>query len=122
TPQVLVANVNFKANSVPDLLRMARAGEPINFALSAATGIQALATELMSTAGNVKFTNVPYKGAGAAFTDLIGGQVDLMFDNPSSSMPHVRGGKLKVIASSGLKRMPVLPDVPAVAETLPGFE
>ena len=122
TPQILVANPSFKANSVQDLLNLARSGAPINFALSASTGIQALATELLSTAGNVKFTNVPYKGAGAAFTDLIGGQVDLMFDNPSSSMPHVRGGKLKLLASTGLKRMPVLPNVPTVAEVLPGFE
>ncbi len=122
TPQVLVANPNFKANNVQDLLAMARAGAPINFALSASTGIQALATELTSTMGQVKFTNVPYKGAGAAFTDLIGGQVDLMFDNPSSSMPHVRSGKLKLLATTGLKRMAVLPDVPTVAEVLPGFE
>lgn len=122
TPQVLVANAGFKPSGVQDVLRVARAGEPINFAMSASTGIQALATELMSSMGKVKFTNVPYKGAGAAFTDLISGQVDLMFDNPTSSMPHVRSGKLKVIATSGLKRMPVLPDVPTVAEALPGFE
>jgi tripartite-type tricarboxylate transporter receptor subunit TctC len=122
TPQVLVATQAFKANSTQDVLTLARTGAPINFALSASTGIQALATELMSSMGKVKFTNVPYKGAGAAFTDLIGGQVDVMFDNPSSSMPHVRSGKLKLLATTGLKRMAVLPNVPTVAEVLPGFE
>ncbi|MBG9387387.1 tripartite tricarboxylate transporter substrate binding protein [Caenimonas sp. DR4.4] len=122
TPQVLVANVNFKANNVQDLLAVAKAGAPVNFALSASTGIQALATELMSTMANVKFTNVPYKGAGAAFTDLIGGQVDVMVDNPASSMPHVRSGKLKLLATTGAKRMATLPNTPAIAEVLPGFE
>lgn len=122
TPQVLVANPTFKANSVQDVLALARSGAPVNFAMSASTGIQALATELLGTMGKVKFTSVPYKGAGAAFTDLIGGQVDLMFDNPASSMPHVRAGKLKLLATSGSKRMGVLPNVPTVAEVLPGFE
>ena len=122
TPQVLVAHPAFKANSVQDVLAMARTGAPINFALSASTGIQALATELTSSMGKVKFTNVPYKGAGAAFTDLIGGQVDLMFDNPSSSMPHVRSGKLKLLATTGARRMATLPNTPTVAEVLPGFE
>jgi tripartite-type tricarboxylate transporter receptor subunit TctC len=122
TPQILVANVNFKAANVQDVIAMAKAGQQVNFALSASTGIQALATELLASMAKVKFTNVPYKGAGVAFTDLIGGQVDVMFDNPSSSMVHVRSGKLKVIASTGPKRMPVMPNVPAVAEVLPGFE
>jgi tripartite-type tricarboxylate transporter receptor subunit TctC len=121
TPQVMVANPALKANTVPELLALARNGH-VNFALSASTGIQALATELMSLQGKVKFTNVPYKGAGAAFTDLIGGQVDVMIDNPASSMQHVRAGKLKLIATTGARRMGVLPDTPTVAETLPGFE
>ena len=67
-------------------------------------------------------TRVPYKGAGAAFTDLIAARVDLMFDNPASSLVHVRRGKLKVLATTGLKRMSTLPDIPAVAESVPGFE
>lgn len=122
TPQVLVASNNFKGNSVGDILKIAKAGDSMNFALSASTGIQALATHLMASMANVQFTHVPYKGAGAAFPNLVGGQVDVMFDNPGSSLPLVKGGKLKLIATTGLKRMSVLPTTPAVAETLPGFE
>lgn len=122
TPQVLVASNKFKGNSVADILKIAKAGDSMNFALSASTGIQALATHLMASMANVQFTHVPYKGAGAAFPNLVGGQVDVMFDNPGSSLPLVKGGKLKLIATTGLKRMSVLPTTPAVAETLPGFE
>ena len=121
TPQVLVASNNFRGNSVADILKIAKAGDSMNFALSASTGIQALATHLMASMANVQFTHVPYKGAGAAFPNLVGGQVDVMFDNPGSSLPLVKGGKLKLIATTGLKRMSVLPTTPAVAETLPGF-
>ena len=121
-PQVLVASNNFKGNSVEDILKIARAGDMLNFALSASTGIQALATHLMGAMANVQFTHVPYKGAGAAFPNLVGGQVDVMFDNPGSSMPLVKGGKLKLLATTGQKRMGILPNTPAVAETLPGFE
>lgn len=122
TPQVLVAPVGFKANTFAEVMQMARAGAPINFALPGSSGIQRLATELLTATAQINVTKVPYKGAGAAFTDLIAARVDLMFDNPGSSMVHVKSGRLKVLASTGARRLATLPDVPAVAETLPGFE
>ena len=122
TPQVLVAPVGFKANNFAEVMQMARAGVPINFALPGSSGIQRLATELLTATAQINVTKVPYKGAGAAFTDLIAARVDLMFDNPGSSMVHVKSGRLKVLASTGARRMATLPDVPAVAEAVPGFE
>ncbi|CAN5390253.1 tripartite tricarboxylate transporter substrate binding protein [soil metagenome] len=122
TPQVLVASNGFAANSVKEVLATASAGNPANFARSPSTVGRALATALLSSMGKTKFLEVPYKGAGAAFTDLIGNQVDLMIDNPASSLVHVRSGKLKLLATTGAKRMASLPDTPTVAETLPGFE
>lgn len=122
TPQVLVAPVGFKANSFAEVLQMARNNVPINFALPGSSGIQRLATELLTATAQVNVTKVPYKGAGAAFTDLIAGRVDLMFDNPGSSMVHVNSGRLKVLASTGARRMSTLPQVPTVAETFAGFE
>ena len=121
-PQVVVTNKNFKAGSIAELVRMAKAGEPINVALSGITGMQALATEMIAAQAGVTFTKVPYKGAGAAFKDLISGEVDVMIDNPASSLPHVRAGNLNLIATTGLKRMSTAPDTPTVAETLPGVE
>lgn len=122
TPQVLVAPVSFRANSFAEVLQLARSGAPINFALPGSSGIQRLATELLTSTAQISVTKVPYKGAGAAFTDLIAARVDLMFDNPGSSMVHVKSGRLKVLASTGARRMATLPGVPAVAESLPGFE
>ncbi len=122
TPQVLVAPVGFQANTFADVMRMARAGSQINFALPGSSGIQRLATELLTSSAQINVTKVPYKGAGAAFTDLIAARVDLMFDNPGSSMVHVKSGRLKVLATTGSRRLATLPEVPAVAETLPGFE
>jgi tripartite-type tricarboxylate transporter receptor subunit TctC len=122
TPQLLVAPVSFKADNFADMLKLARGGAPINFALPGSSGIQRLATELLTNTAQIEVTKVPYKGAGAAFTDLIAARVDLMFDNPGSSMVHVKSGRLKVLASTGARRMATLPNVPAVAETLPGFE
>ena len=122
TPQVLVAPVGFKANSFAEVLAMARSNGQVNVALPGSSGIQRLATELLISTAQLQVTKVPYKGAGAAFTDLIAGRVDVMFDNPGSSMVHVNSGRLKVLASTGAKRLPNLPQVPSVAETFPGFE
>ncbi|MBO1111879.1 tripartite tricarboxylate transporter substrate binding protein [Bordetella petrii] len=121
-PQVVVTSKNFKARSMAELVRMAKAGEQINVALSGITGMQALATEMIAAQAGVTFTKVPYKGAGAAFKDLISGEVDVMVDNPASSLPHVRAGSLNLIATTGPKRMASVPDTPTVAETLPGVE
>ena len=122
TPQVLVAPVSFKANTFAEVLQMARSNLPINFALPGSSGIQRLATELLTSTTQIQVTKIPYKGAGAAFTDLIAGRVDLMFDNPGSSMVHVNSGRLKVLATTGARRLATLPNVPTVAETFPGFE
>lgn len=122
TPQVLVAPVSFKANSFAEVLAMARSQAQVNVALPGSSGIQRLATELLISTAQIQVTKVPYKGAGAAFTDLIAGRVDVMFDNPGSSMVHVNSGRLKVLATTGAKRLPNLPQVPTVAETFPGFE
>ena len=71
----------------------------------------------------VDMTHVPYKGSSPALTDLIGGQVQVMFDNLPSALPQIKGGKLRAIAVTSLKRAPALPDVPTISESgLPGFE
>ncbi len=119
---MLVAAKNFKANSVADMIRMGKENQPVNFAAPGTSGIHFLAAELMAGTAGVKWTSIPYKGAGGAFPDLISGQVDVMFDNPGSSLPFVESGRLKLIATTGLKRTAVTPNVPTVAETLPGFD
>src|SRR2546421_1214569 len=73
-------------------------------------------------AGGLQITHIPYKGTAPALTDLIAGQVDMMCDNLGVSLPHVRSGKLKALAVASRKRFAGLPNVPALAETLPGFE
>lgn len=120
-PLVLVASNNFKANSVADMVKMAKANSQINFAQPGNAGIHYLASVMMASTAGVKFNNIAYKGAGAAFPDLISGQVDVMFDNPGSSLTFVKSGKLKLLATTGLKRSPISPDTPTVSETLPGF-
>ena len=70
----------------------------------------------------MKFTHVPYRGAAPALTDLVGGTANVMFDNLGTSLPQVQAGKIKLLGVATPKRMPTLPDVPTIAETLPGFE
>jgi tripartite-type tricarboxylate transporter receptor subunit TctC len=81
-----------------------------------------LSGEMMNSMAGVQVTHIPYKGAGPALTDLLGGRVDLLFDNLPGSLPSVRAGQVKPVAVTSRSRIPELPDVPAMAEVLPGYE
>lgn len=120
---VLVVHPSVTAGSVKDLIQMAknRPGQ-INYASSGSGSTAHLSSELFRSMAGVRLTHVPYKGAGPALTDLVGGQVQTMFTGISSTLPYVKAGKLKAIAVSSEKRLAILPDVPTVAEDLPGYE
>jgi tripartite-type tricarboxylate transporter receptor subunit TctC len=81
-----------------------------------------LTSEMFQMMAGVKFQHVPYRGSAPALQDLVAGSVDVMFDNLGSSLALIKGGQLKLIAVAAPKRMKALPNVPAIAETLPGFE
>lgn len=123
-PMLLVASTAAPAVTMQDMLKVGRE-EPgkLLVATVGTTGMSAMANELLSVMGKVSTTAVPYKGTGAVISDLVGGTVHYLFDNPSSSLPLVQSGKLKAIAFTGKQRNTALPDVPTVAESgLPGFE
>ena len=80
-----------------------------------------LSGEMMNSMGGVEVNHIPYRGAGPALTDLLGGRVDLLFDNLPGSLPSVRSGQVKAVAVTSPKRIPELPDVPTMAEALPGY-
>jgi tripartite-type tricarboxylate transporter receptor subunit TctC len=95
----------------------------LNFASSGNGTSIHLAAELFKTMTGVKMTHVPYKGSAPALTDLIAGQVELMFDNMPSALPHVKAGKLRAVAVTSTRRSPALPDIPTIAESgVAGFE
>jgi tripartite-type tricarboxylate transporter receptor subunit TctC len=123
-PNVLVVNPALPVNSVADLIKLAK-DKPgqINFASSGSGTSIHLSGELFKTMAGVDMTHVPYKGSSPALTDLIGGQVQIMFDNLPSALPQIKGGKLRAVAVTSLKRAPALPDVPTINESgVPGFE
>jgi tripartite-type tricarboxylate transporter receptor subunit TctC len=121
---VLVVHPSVKANSVSELLAMVRA-EPgkVTFASSGSGTSIHMSGEMFMHLTGTKMIHVPYKGSAPAITDLLGGQVQLMFDNIPSALPHIRAGKLRALATTGAKRDPALPDVPTIAEAgVAGYE
>src|SRR5689334_3483483 len=123
-PNVLLVNPKVPVNSVQELIAYAKANPgKLNYASQGSGTTSHLTAELFkSMAGGLDITHVPYKGTAPALTDLLAGQVDMMCDNLGVSLPHVRSGRLKALAVASRRRFPGLPDVPALAETLPGFE
>src|SRR5438105_13536720 len=123
-PNVLLVHPKVGANSVAELIAIAKQNPgKLNYASQGSGTTSHLTAELFkSMAGGLQIAHIPYKGTAPALTDLLAGQVDMMCDNLGVSLPHVRAGKLKALAVASRKRFPGLPDVPALAETLPGFE
>ncbi len=123
SPQILVAHPSFPATNMKELIAAAKAKPgAYNFASVGIGSPNHLGSELIKVMANVDIVHVPYKGTSPAITDLVAGQTQFMFNSMPSVLGLVKAGKLKIIATGGLKRSPVIPDVPTVAETLPGFE
>jgi tripartite-type tricarboxylate transporter receptor subunit TctC len=123
-PNVLLVHPKTNVNSVQEFIALARANPgKLNYASQGSGTTSHLTAELFkSMAGGLNITHVPYKGSAPALTDLLAGQVEMMCDNLGVSLPHVRSGKLKALAVASAKRVKALPEVPTLAETLPGFE
>jgi len=123
-PLMIVAHPSMPQNTLKDLVDAAKkAPGTINWAIPGTGTSQHLTGELFRSVVGVDLVGIPYKGSGPAVTDVLGGQVPLMFDSLASSLPHIKAGKLKAIAMTTLRRVPQLPEVPTVAESgYPGFE
>jgi len=121
---VLVLHPSVKANSVPEVIAMARS-QPgtMNYASSGSGTSIHMSGEMFKSLTGVNITHIPYKGSAPAMTDLLGGQVMMMFDNIPSAIPHIKSGKLKALATTGAKRDPLLPELPTLAEAgVSGYE
>ena len=122
-PHVMVVHPSFPAKTVPEFIAYAKANAgKINMASAGNGSTPHVAGELFKMMAGVNLIHVPYRSAGPALTDLLGGQVQVMFDNMASSIEHIRAGKLRPLAVTTTMRSETLPDVPTVSEFVPGYE
>jgi tripartite-type tricarboxylate transporter receptor subunit TctC len=122
-PQMLFAHPGVAANNVSQLIALAKAQPGTLNCASAGTGTpNHLGCELLKSMGGIHFVHVPYKGASPGIADVVGGQMHFMFNSIPAVLPLAKSGKVKALGVAGPKRSPAAPEVPAIAETLPGFE
>jgi tripartite-type tricarboxylate transporter receptor subunit TctC len=123
TVGVLVVHPSVSAKSVPDLIAYAKANPgKINMASGGVGSAQHVYGELFKMMAGVDMLHVPYRGGAPALTDLLAGQVQVMFDTLITSIEHIRAGKLRPLAVTAATRVEVLPDIPTVGESVPGYE
>ena len=120
---VVTVNAQLGVNTVAELVKLARARPgQLNYG-SAGNGSPAhLAGAMLNVLAQIDTVHVPYKGAAPAMTDLIGGQLQILITSPLVAMPHARAGRIKVLATTGAQKDPLLPELPVVADTVPGYD
>jgi tripartite-type tricarboxylate transporter receptor subunit TctC len=122
SPLVLVANPTFAAHTVAEVIAMAKANPgKINFGTGGVGTTPHMTAELFEHDAGIRMVHVAYRGEAPAINDAVAGQIPLMFANLSAVMGHIKGGTLRGIAVTSAQRAPTAPDVPTVAETIPGF-
>jgi tripartite-type tricarboxylate transporter receptor subunit TctC len=123
-PNVVLANPNFPAKTVMDAIALAKQRkDAVSYASSGNGSSQHLAGALFEVSAGVEIVHVPYKGGGPALIDVMGGQVPLLFGNLAATMQHIQSGKLRALAVTSAKRVPILPDTPTISESgVAGYE
>ncbi|MES2562067.1 MAG: tripartite tricarboxylate transporter substrate binding protein [Pseudomonadota bacterium] len=123
-PNVISSHPNFAAQNVKELIALARKSRPgeLRYATSGIGGVNHFHGELFNQIAKVKLTHIPYKGGGPSMLDVMSGQVEVVFGTLIQALPHIRSGKLKPLGVGSAKRSPILPQVPTIAETLPGYD
>lgn len=123
SPLAVMLHPSVPASSMKELLALARAKPgAINYGSSGQGGTGHLATELLCMMGGVKMTHVPYKGAGPALIGLVGAEIEVMVSGLASGLAYMKQKQVRAVAVTSAKRLPQVPDVPTVAETVPGYE
>ena len=120
SPIVLTATPRLAAGNMKELIALAKK-DKLSYASPGSGSSMHLGAELLKTTAGIDILHTPYKGAGGAYPDVMAGRVDLLVDPLFSSLPHIKSGGLKPIAIMSAKRSPIAPEIPTIAETLPGF-
>ena len=123
SPFFLVVNKDSPLHSVADLIALAKAKpNSLNYGSGGPGSMHHLSTELLQNLAGIQMTHVPYKATPPAMNDLLAGNIQILFGDTTSTLPFIKQGTVRALAVTTVKRSPAMPDVPAVAETVPGFE